>query len=57
MWFSAFGCQIGQIDAQSLARNIGGGIMGEEMHTGDQHVLGNHQFIPVRHLHQRRIVL
>ena len=39
----AHGGEVRQIDPEQLARDQGGGIVGQEMDAGDQHVLGDDQ--------------
>ena len=53
---SALGGKIGEIDAQRLAGDRAGRIVGEEMHARDQRVGGEHEVFAGRRTHQRRVV-
>jgi hypothetical protein len=52
----ALGGEVREVDPQSLAGDVGGRILGEEMHPRHQSVLGDDQFVALGDRHQGRVV-
>ena len=48
--------EVGQVDAQELARDQVGRVVGQEVDVGDDRVLGDHQLLPGRDIDQGRVV-
>ena len=53
---SGFGGEIGKIDPQGFARDRARGIIGKEMHAGDDDVLGQDDLVPRRRPHHCGVI-